>query len=120
MIRAVLVSVLLAGFVPGTSGTKAQSAKDTSPSAMFTNSIRPILERSCWNCHAATQTSDLDLRTREGALRGGRLGPAIVPGRAEESRFYRLVAGLDKPAMRRAFGEEMEARDTWQGKKCEA
>ena len=85
MIRAVLVSVLLAGFVPGASGTKAQSPKETSPSTAFTDSIRPILERSCWNCHGSAQTSDLDLRTRESALRGGRLGPAIVPGRAEET-----------------------------------
>ena len=60
----------------------------------------PILERSCWNCHgAATQTSDLDLRTRETAIAGGRRGTAIVPGHAEDSRFYRYVAGLDEPMM---------------------
>src|SRR5262245_61857938 len=45
------------------------------------------------------QSSRLDLSTREGALRGGVRWPAIVPGRAEDSFVYRLVAGLDKPAM---------------------
>ena len=66
----------------------------------FTDHIRPIMERSCWNCHGeAAQLSDLDLSTREGALEGGTKGPALVPGRAEDSRLYRMVAGLDQPSM---------------------
>src|SRR5579863_8472529 len=66
----------------------------------FQTEIRPILETSCWKCHGgAIQLSKLDLRTREGALRGGTRGAAIVPGKAEESRLYRLVAGLEKPSM---------------------
>lgn len=67
---------------------------------IFTREIRPIMERTCWNCHDATvQSSGLDLSTREAALKGGSRGPAIVPGRAEESRLYRQLAGLDGPAM---------------------
>jgi hypothetical protein len=70
--------------------------------AAFTNDIRPIMERSCWNCHGdETQRSGLDLRTRESALRGGDRGPAIVPGRAVDSRLYRLVARLEEPHMPR-------------------
>ena len=66
----------------------------------FTDHIRPIMERSCWNCHGeAAQLSDLDLSTREGALEGGTKGPAIVPGRADDSRLFRMVAGLDQPFM---------------------
>ena len=66
----------------------------------FTDPIRPIMERSCWNCHGeAAQLSSLELRTRESALEGGTRGPALVPGRAEDSRLYRVVAGLDDPRM---------------------
>ena len=66
----------------------------------FTDQIRPIMERSCWNCHGeAAQLSNLDLRSREAAIEGGIRGPAIVPGRAEDSRLYRVVAGLDDPPM---------------------
>ena len=43
--------------------------------------------------------SRLDLRTRESALSGGAHGAALVPGNAEQSRLYRMVAGLDQPAM---------------------
>ena len=66
----------------------------------FTKEIQPVLERSCLKCHgAAIQLSKLDLRSRETALKGGEKGPAIVPGKAEDSKLYRLVAGLEKPSM---------------------
>jgi hypothetical protein len=66
----------------------------------FTEDIRPVFENSCFQCHgSAIQLSKLDLRTRDGALKGGDRGAAIVPGKAEDSRLYRLVAGLEKPSM---------------------
>ena len=43
--------------------------------------------------------SKLDLSTREGMLKGGEKGPAIVPGDAEASPLYRRIAGLQAPAM---------------------
>jgi hypothetical protein len=43
--------------------------------------------------------SGLDLRTRDGAVRGGENGAAVVPGRADQSRLYRRVAGLEEPSM---------------------
>src|SRR3954471_7411806 len=66
----------------------------------FTADIRPVFESSCWKCHGgAIQLSKLDLRTREAALKGGERGAALVPGKAAESRLYRVVAGLEKPSM---------------------
>jgi hypothetical protein len=66
----------------------------------FSKDIKPILEQNCLNCHGQSmQSSRLNLSTLEGALRGGARGSAIVPGRAEDSRLYRMIAGLDKPAM---------------------
>src|SRR5262245_45173405 len=66
----------------------------------FSRDIQPLLEAKCWTCHGgAVQLSRLDLRTREAALKGGQRGTAIVPGKSGESRLYRLIAGLEKPAM---------------------
>jgi hypothetical protein len=42
---------------------------------------------------------NLDLRTREGALKGGQHGPAIVPGDAAASRLYRHLTGQEQPQM---------------------
>jgi hypothetical protein len=68
--------------------------------ADFSADIRPVFEASCWKCHGgAVQLSKLDLRSRDAALKGGARGPAIVPGKSAESRLYRVVAGLEKPAM---------------------
>jgi Protein of unknown function (DUF1553)/Protein of unknown function (DUF1549)/Planctomycete cytochrome C len=66
----------------------------------FANDIQPILASNCWSCHGDTmQMSKLDLRTREAAMTGGANGAALVPGNAEQSRLYRRIAGLEKPAM---------------------
>ena len=83
-----------------TGPVRAQGQTTAPPSVTFTDHIRPIFERTCWNCHgAASQLSDLDLRTRESAIEGGSRGPALIPGRAEESQLFRMVAGLDEPVM---------------------
>ena len=91
--RVTLVAILAAA---GLQSLPAQAQNSDS----FTNDIRPIMERTCWNCHSAqVKSSGLDLSSREGALAGGSRGPAIVPGRAEDSRLYRQLAGLEGPAM---------------------
>ena len=93
--RGLLVAIVLSA-VAGGSVVYTQAA----PPVTFTDHIRPIFERSCWNCHGeASQLSDLDLRTRETAILGGASGPALVPGRADQSRLYRMLAGLDDPRM---------------------
>ena len=66
----------------------------------FAADVQPILQRNCLLCHGTTFTfGELDLQTREGLLKGGTRGPAIVPGKAEESRLYRFIAGLEEPSM---------------------
>ncbi len=94
--RAPVVGLMIVGLVAGAATAAAQPRE----AVTFSEHIRPIMERSCWNCHGeASQLSDLDLRTREGALRGGTRGPAIVPGHADESRLFRQLSGLEAPAM---------------------
>jgi len=60
--------------------TPAQPAA-TPASVTFAKDIEPIFAKSCWNCHSKdAQLADLDLSTREAAIRGGEHGAAIVPG----------------------------------------
>ena len=61
--------------------------------------IRPILER-CLQCHGeAIQMSKLDLRTREGILKGGEKGPAVLPGDSAGSLLYKRITGQQQPVM---------------------
>jgi Protein of unknown function (DUF1549)/Protein of unknown function (DUF1553)/Planctomycete cytochrome C len=64
-----------------------------------------ILQTRCVVCHGKGKESGLDLRTREGLLKGGSRGAAIKPGDADESLLYRFVAGEEKPRM--PMGEEL-------------
>src|SRR5438046_7922080 len=61
--------------------------------------VLPVVQR-CFQCHGETlRMSDLDLRTREAMLKGGKSGPALVPGNAEGSLLYKRIAGLQLPLM---------------------
>jgi Planctomycete cytochrome C len=50
-----------------------------------------IFENHCVSCHGTAPMSGLDLRQRDTILRGGKRGPAVVPGKPEESLLYRAV-----------------------------
>lgn len=58
----------------------------------FAKQIQPILERACVKCHGPEkQKGKLRLDSREAALKGGKGGPALKPGKAEESELYRRI-----------------------------
>lgn len=109
--RSVLLTTLLALF-----SASSLNAQNETPN-VFTHEIRPIMERTCWNCHSEqVKSSGLDLSSREGALAGGSRGPAIVPGDAEASRLYRQLAGIEGPAMPLGVpltAAEIEAVKNW-------
>jgi len=66
----------------------------------FQKDVAPLLAEKCAGCHGgSTKMSDLALDTREDALKGGKHGPALVPGKATESLLYRKITGLDQPQM---------------------
>lgn len=63
----------------------------------FATQIKPILEKSCYECHGAEKKKgSFRLDDRALALKGGESGlPAIVPGKSAESRLMKLVARED-------------------------
>jgi mono/diheme cytochrome c family protein len=58
-----------------------------------------ILEKNCFSCHGVAQTSELDLRTGEGILKGGTNGKVVVPGNPAASRLILFVTHQEKPVM---------------------
>jgi len=63
-------------------------------SEFFESRVRPVLVNNCSACHANSQLGGLRLDSREAVLKGGKSGPAIVPGKPEESR---LVVAINQP-----------------------
>src|SRR5271166_4441020 len=79
-------------------GVCAPLTAQTTKKVSFANDVAPLLSRACMQCHGiANPMANLDLRTREGALKGGQHGPAIVPGNAAASRLYKHVAAQEAP-----------------------
>jgi hypothetical protein len=91
------------------------------PLQVFVDTVQPTLKRDCLGCHGEGQTlSKLDLRSREGLLKGGTRGPGIVAGNAEASPLYTILKAGQMPpgkplpaATVAAFGEWINAGAPW-------
>lgn len=82
MQRFLLMTVLLAW--PGV----ISRAADDEGFRFFESKIRPVLIQHCYECHSQGSTSpkgNLRLDSASSVLEGGDSGPAIAPGRPEES-----------------------------------
>lgn len=53
--------------------------------------VRPLFAKNCFACHTSSQLGGLRLDSRETVLKGGNSGPAIVPGRPEQSLLMQAV-----------------------------
>lgn len=63
----------------------------------FEQRIRPVLIEHCYECHSVDteQAGGLVLDSKLGWEQGGDSGPAVVPGDAQASRLFRVVAAID-------------------------
>jgi mono/diheme cytochrome c family protein len=69
---------------------------------IFKKHVQPVLSKRCVRCHGGEKTeSELDLTDREGLLRGGNRGPAVIVGDAKESLLYKLITHGKDPHMPR-------------------
>src|SRR5437588_10510582 len=58
---------------------------------VFEATIRPILAANCYDCHTDQRMGGLRLDSRDALLKGGRSGPAIVPGDPDKSLLIQAV-----------------------------
>ncbi len=95
---------LVAMSVGAASSTANESS--LSPQAaelLFARRVLPVLQEKCFACHGDDPhelQGGLDVRSREGLLRGGESEtPALQPGRAEGSLLYQAIRweGLEMP-----------------------
>jgi hypothetical protein len=96
--RPLLVPVLLLALAP------ALRAVDTTPAVsggdlqFFETKIRPLLVEKCYKCHSREADKikgGLMLDTREAWLHGGDSGPAITPGKPDDSVLIKAVRYID-------------------------
>jgi len=86
------------------------SKPTSSQTEFFENKIRPVLSKHCYKCHSAEATKlkgGLLLDTREGVLKGGDTGPAIVFGDPEKSLLIKAVRYTDPDLQMPPKGEKL-------------
>jgi hypothetical protein len=84
----------------------------------FEKKIRPVLVHNCYECHSgdpAKAKGHLLLDTREGMLKGGDSGAAIVPGLADNSLLIEAIRyeGLEMPPKEQLPDEVVEDFMQW-------
>ncbi len=78
------------------SGSGSGAAEPAAGSDFFEGKIRPLLSE-CVECHGAEkQKGDLRLDSKAGWVKGGASGPAIVPGKPDDSLLISAVRYWDK------------------------
>src|SRR6185436_11490441 len=99
---AAVATVLLCSVVLGQQ--QQQRAPQLTPEQVefFEKKIRPIFVERCYKCHSAQAEKvkgGLLLDSRDGLLKGGESGPAIVPGDPEKSLLIRAIRQTDELRM---------------------
>ncbi len=118
VLRFIAAGLLLTPFAfaaPDSTGSEGGSA------VLFSQKVHPLLEAKCFGCHGEEKDreADLDMRSREGLLKGGESGaPALVPGKPDDSPLFRAVLRTDKLKMppkerNRLSDEEIETLRQW-------
>jgi mono/diheme cytochrome c family protein len=68
------------------------AARMTAGLALFEKNVAGLLKQHCLECHSGEKPKgDFDLATREGLLKGGSHGPAVVPFKASESLLVKAI-----------------------------
>lgn len=112
-----LACVVVAGVIAfGSSIVSAATAEPGEKPLTYEDDVRPILKANCFHCHGTGDelSGELDLRLRRFIAAGGDSGPAIVPGKREESLIYeRISLGEMPPTEHKLSNEQIEKIGHW-------
>ncbi len=105
------------GEIPVSFDERAPTADEVK---FFEAEVRPLLITHCYGCHSRTANlakAGLRLDTRDATRRGGRSGPAVVPGDLDSSLLVRAVRYHDvdfqMPPDGRISDEEIRTLEKW-------
>ncbi len=72
--------------------------------ALNQHNVIPVLLRHCTTCHGLRrQGNGLDLRSRASMIRGGKSGPALIPGKPDQSLMVQMIHSGKMPPKKRLF-----------------
>ncbi len=110
------LAALASALLPQTGSAADEPSFSPEQVQFFESQVRPILVEQCVNCHGDKKTkAGLRLDSRASALTGGDSGPAIVPGKPEESPLVAAIRyeGPEMPPKGKLPQRQVEALTQW-------
>ena len=87
--RFIAFLLFISAFQIGGTAAAAQNEQEE----FFEARIRPVLAMSCFKCHGDKKAGNqLRVDSRQSLLKGGKSGPAIVPGEPEKSLLFQAIS----------------------------
>jgi hypothetical protein len=111
----VLVVVSLGGSVRA-GGAEPDSKVQAAREQFFEQNVRPLLAENCYSCHGdKKQKGGLRLDSLDAILKGGDTGPAVVPGKPDESLLVDAInfLGPEMPPTGRLAPEKVAVLTRW-------
>ena len=102
--------------VAGVAGEARQASPPPASADFFEARVRPLLAANCYDCHTNERMGGLRVDSREALLKGGRSGPAIVPGDPDKSLLIaavRQTGALKMPKGGALEADEVSALVEW-------
>jgi hypothetical protein len=108
----VVTSATVFAFARAGEPGKADAAREQ----FFEQNVRPLLAENCYSCHGdKKQKGGLRLDSIEAVLKGGDSGPAIIPGKPDESLLVEAInyGGLEMPPTGKLAAEKVSILTRW-------
>ena len=113
-------SITLAMLLTFSTGHVQAAEPDAATVAFFEKQVRPLLVEHCHSCHSAKAKKErggLALDSREAILKGGDSGPAVVPGKPDQSLLISAVHAtkpeLQMPPKGKLRAPQIAVLETW-------
>jgi hypothetical protein len=80
----------------------------------FDREIAPLLARACLDCHGGAKPKGrLDLTHKDTTFAGGKVGPAVVPGKLDDSPLWLRVQAEEMPPKKPLAAADRELLRAW-------
>lgn len=95
-----LVGVAAAQEKPSTIQPIKVVTLDRKEPVTYEKDVEPILVKKCFFCHSGNvKEGKFDISTYENLMKGGKRGQHVLPGKGDESFFYKVSAKTARPFM---------------------
>jgi len=113
---SVAVWVTIGAPLISVAGGEPDPAIQAAREQFFEQNVRPLLAQNCYSCHGdRKQKGGLRLDSLESILKGGDSGPAVVPGKPEESLLVEAInyQELEMPPTGKLSPEKVAVLTRW-------